>query len=90
MISTSNISCRDLIGFIMAYESDDLPARQRQQMDQHLENCKDCRDYLDTYHQTVQLSKAVHGTVWVPSLEEFPEELLQIVVGLNAKQDLCR
>jgi anti-sigma factor RsiW len=49
-------TCKDCIDFLMAYLDGELPPEQKARFDQHMKACPPCRDYLDSYRQTLKLT----------------------------------
>jgi anti-sigma factor RsiW len=45
--------CRDAVALITAYLDDDLPARRRALLEQHLAACPHCSTYLDQIRTTM-------------------------------------
>jgi anti-sigma factor RsiW len=51
------ITCKELIDYLMDYVSDELPADRKAHIDQHLQFCPPCVTYIDTYKQTIRLTR---------------------------------
>ena len=51
------MKCPEFIEFIEAYLSNQLPENVVHDFNQHLKWCPDCRNYLQSYKQTVELGK---------------------------------
>jgi anti-sigma factor RsiW len=47
------VTCKDFVGFVMAYLDGELAADERGRFDAHLVVCPDCVRYLDQYRDTV-------------------------------------
>ena len=51
------ITCRQLLDFIYDYLDGALPSDERREFERHLAVCPSCVHYLDTYRQTMRISK---------------------------------
>lgn len=49
------MKCKDIVKELADYLDEDLDASLRQSIEQHLDNCKDCRLVVDTTKQTIQI-----------------------------------
>lgn len=58
----TELTCREIIDFVLAYLDGELPARERAIFDRHLSVCPDCVNYLNTYQATLGISKLAAGT----------------------------
>lgn len=52
------LTCRELIGSLMDYLDGVLTDKEMASMQEHLRLCPSCRNYLESYVQTVRLTKA--------------------------------
>jgi anti-sigma factor RsiW len=77
-----NITCQQLIDFIMSYLENELPEAQRNEFDRHMAVCPSCVDYLKTYEKTIVLAKASADD---PVPEEVPESLIQAILEARKK-----
>ena len=78
---SDDISCKELVDFVMRYLDGELPEGQRAVFDQHLKDCPPCEHYLDSYKPTVALEKDCAKTP--PKL---PESLVRGIVEAMKKQ----
>jgi len=78
------ISCQEFETFIVHYLDDELNDQERAIFERHLNLCKECREYLQAYKQTIALGKAAFATSQAPILSDVPEELIKAM--LQAKQ----
>jgi anti-sigma factor RsiW len=69
----------------MDYLSGGLSAHERTVFEEHLAECPDCVNYLDTYRETVHLGKAACGPPDEPVPEEVPEELVQAILAARPR-----
>lgn len=51
------ITCRELIEFLDAYVTNELPAERAVEFERHLAGCPSCRAYLATYRATIRLGR---------------------------------
>lgn len=51
------ITCRQLIDFIYDYLDGTLPTDEQHEFERHLAVCPSCVHYLNTYRQTMRISK---------------------------------
>ena len=77
-----NITCQQLIDFIMSYLDDELPPAQRSEFDRHMAACPSCVDYLKTYEKTIELAKTCADD---PVPDEVPESLVQAILEARRK-----
>ncbi len=49
------MTCRQLIEFIAAYVDGELEEEARVEFECHLDHCRSCRAYVDSYCKTMQL-----------------------------------
>jgi len=79
------VTCRTFIGFLMEYQSGELPQSQRGEFDAHLAACVECVRYLKTYNETVALGKAAFEDLDAAVPAGVPEDLVKaILVALRA------
>lgn len=75
------LTCRDFIEFLSDYLEDNLPSDERAVFDEHLAVCPACVAYLNTYRDTIRLSRETwsefHGDSW----ENAPEDLVQAILA---------
>jgi anti-sigma factor RsiW len=71
-----------------AYIDGELPERERAIFERHLELCKVCKDYLDSYKTSVSLAK--QSTASADNLQSVepvpvPEDLVRAILASRAK-----
>lgn len=71
------ITCRQLIDFIVDYVDGALDEMSQHDFERHLQVCASCRNYLDTYRQTMSLTRIV---VTDEPVDDAPEELVQAIL----------
>lgn len=50
------LTCAELVELVNDYLEDALPARERARLDEHLDVCSGCRNYVDQIRTTVRLT----------------------------------
>jgi anti-sigma factor RsiW len=80
------MTCREFADFLDQYINGELPTVQAAAFDEHLGLCPDCRHYLDTYRQTIALSrKVLSASANAPASEHIPEELVKAVLQARSR-----
>ncbi len=77
------ITCREFEEFINAYQESELPSRERSRFEMHLRVCRECRQYLAAYQQTIEVGRAVFTTPDEPLPDNVPEGLIQAILKLR-------
>ena len=67
--------CRDAVELMTAYLDGALPARDRERLEDHLEDCPHCAEYLAQLRITIDALGHV-------DVDELPEETVDELVGL--------
>ncbi len=80
------LTCREFVDFLLAYQSGELPARQRAVFDEHLAGCAACTAYLHSYRQTVRIEKIACGCGDPPPADA-PEELIRAILAARGAQE---
>ena len=72
------LTCRQLIDFLDDYAEGKLPPMRAAEFEAHLAICPDCREYLDTYRRTIEISRqAMQSDAPVPA--EVPPGLIKAI-----------
>ena len=79
----SDLNCREVIEFLMAYLDGELPFARRRVFEGHLELCPPCVTYLETYRKTIALGR---DALVECRDETLPEELVAAILAAM-KQD---
>lgn len=75
MTTTQELRCKEVVGLVTDYlEAVLLPATQTQ-LEAHLDDCPDCRTYLQQIRQTIAM---LHQLAEQPLFPETREALLQV------------
>ncbi len=75
------MTCQDLAEFLLDYVQGDLPATVATSFQRHLDVCADCRAYISTYRQTIELSKAAFHIPHEDQFESIPDELVKAILS---------
>jgi anti-sigma factor RsiW len=75
------LTCRELVEFLMAYDDGELDAAERAAFDAHLAECPDCEAYLASYRATVALGRKAFADETQDAAAEAPEELIAAVLA---------
>ena len=68
----------------MSYRDNELPADERAEFERHLEACPSCVTYLNTYEQTVALTKKCADD---PVPDDVPESLVKAILAARPKKN---
>jgi anti-sigma factor RsiW len=55
-MADAELTCAELVELVNDYVEDTLPAGERARLDEHLEVCTGCRNYVDQIRTTVRLT----------------------------------
>lgn len=78
------ITCAEFETFVIDYLSDRLTPTQKRVFEWHLRICRECRDYLKAYRQTVELGKAAFRAPTAPVPEDVPEDLVKAILDARS------
>jgi anti-sigma factor RsiW len=80
------IPCSEVLEFLWAYVSGELPPEHAHEFDRHLAVCPSCTAYLDSYRKTIELShESFQPGNCEPEAEDLPEDLIQAVLAARGK-----
>ena len=68
----THLTCQQVTGLIVDYVTGELDATTRSILDKHLHNCRDCVAFLNTYQETIRVTRTVRYA-------DVPDELLDRV-----------
>ena len=54
------IKCEEVITFLLAYLSNELPPEKEHEFERHLAVCPSCVAYMKTYQEAVKLGRATY------------------------------
>jgi anti-sigma factor RsiW len=76
-----DLTCRELVDFLMAYLDDELTSAERSTFDAHLAVCEDCVSYLQSYRATLRLERLACESPDSPAPAEVPPELVAAILA---------
>ncbi|MFQ5669230.1 MAG: anti-sigma factor family protein [Acidobacteriota bacterium] len=79
------MNCKEFVDFMMAYLNGNLPADQKTEFEGHIGDCPPCIHYLETYRDTITLSRAAYDDPDAPMTPEPPEKLVQAILAARRK-----
>jgi len=68
----AKLTCQQITAFIIDYISQALPEATHALFEAHLRNCKDCVAFLNTYRESIRVTRSLH-------VEAIPPEMLNRV-----------
>jgi anti-sigma factor RsiW len=80
------VTCREFADFMMDYLSDELSTESRAAFEYHLGLCANCRRYLASYRETVELGKRAFEDVDAEVPSQVPEELVKAILAARPRQ----
>ena len=75
------ITCNEFESFILAYLEGDLPKRQKLVFEFHLKMCRECREYLQAYRATIELTREAHVAELKKLTDQVPEDLVKAILA---------
>ena len=79
MSSSTDITCREVIEFLLQYIEGELPADRRRAFDRHLQGCLSCVAYLDGYQRSIKLGRVAMQSTEQSARGQVPEGLLRAI-----------
>lgn len=76
------VSCEEVLTFLWAYLSAELPRERMEEFERHLARCPTCVSYIETYRETLALTR---GDLEREAADELPEELVGAVLAAARK-----
>jgi anti-sigma factor RsiW len=76
-----DLTCRELVDFLMSYLDDELPDPERRTFEAHLAACEDCVAYLRTYEAAVRLGRQAFVAQDASGCSDVPEELVAAILA---------
>lgn len=74
------ISCEEFEGFIFDYIDDQLSPKVKSVFEFHLKRCKECREFLEAYKRSIEISRAIYDEKSGTLSYEVPEELIKAIL----------
>jgi anti-sigma factor RsiW len=75
------MTCLEFADFMADYLSGELPPAVREAFEHHLDICTNCRRYLTSYEETVQLGKHAFDDEDELLPPDVPEELVRAILA---------
>lgn len=75
------LTCREIIDFLEAYRTKELPPEQRREFEIHMNLCPPCVNYLDSYEKTLKLEKRCKDD----DKTSVPQELIDAILAARKK-----
>lgn len=75
----TDLTCREMTGFLTDYLDGTLPLAERGVFEQHLAECRDCVAYLRTYAETIRLARETRDADALPA--GVPEDLVRAILA---------
>jgi anti-sigma factor RsiW len=83
-MSGSRMRCQELVKFLSDFVDGELPEQQRAVFQEHLDRCKDCVDFVESFRATVRLEKESFCHPEEKPRAEPPPDLVNAI--LNARK----
>ena len=80
------MTCREFANFMMDYLSGELPSESRAAFDYHLSLCSNCRRYLASYRETVNLGRRAFDDDHVDLPPQVPDELVKAILAARTRR----
>ncbi len=78
------ITCREFEDFVIDYLDGQLSERHRRVFEMHIRLCRECREYLTAYQQSIEAGRAVFSASDDPVPDDVPEDLINAILKANA------
>ena len=75
------ITCREFEEFVLSYLDGELTPKQNRVFKMHLSLCRECREYLNAYQTSIELSKQLLREPSMPVPDEAPEDLIKAILA---------
>ncbi len=73
--TTSKLSCQEVVELVTDYLEGTLLPEKRAQVDEHLDGCDGCTNYIEQVRMTIGM---LHNLARTPDFPESKEELLSV------------
>ena len=81
----TELTCRDVVEFLMDYVAHELDPAQRHAFEAHLAECDECVAYIRSYEQTVRLGTAAFDDLDQAAAAHLPKGLVQAVLAARRR-----
>jgi anti-sigma factor RsiW len=79
------ITCREFEDFITDYLDNELSASQRSRFELHIRLCKECKQYLQAYQRTMEVSRATFLDPDAALPDDVPEDLIRAILKSRSR-----
>jgi predicted anti-sigma-YlaC factor YlaD len=80
------MNCQDIARFLLDYLDGELTAEHRTTFEEHLGECPDCIAYLQTFRETVRLSRASDAGTPESQCQAIPEDLVNAILAARKSE----
>ena len=86
-MARDDLNCREFVEFLDAYLDEELDRPVRRTFETHMCDCPPCRDYLETYRDTVRLARSLcdEDRCGRDLPEDVPEPLIRAILEARKK-----
>jgi len=74
------ITCKEFDGFMVDYLDNELSDKQRSKFELHIRMCRECRQYLDAYQRTIEVSQAACSSADDAVPNDVPDDLVKAIL----------
>jgi Putative zinc-finger len=79
------LTCHELVAMLGEYRDQTLDSAKRVNAEAHLLTCAECMLYLQSYEQTIRLSKRTFRDALDSELRDLPEATIREILQLGAR-----
>lgn len=79
------MTCQEFEDFVQDYVDGKLSADQQSLFEWHIRLCRECRQYLQAYQRTLEISRAVFPAPDAPVPDDVPEDLIKAILNARNK-----
>lgn len=80
-LTGDEITCRELIEFLMDYLDGRVEPERARVFDAHMSVCRSCRNYLETYKRTVDMGRVAVGVDEAVAPGSVPQGLVRAILA---------
>jgi len=84
-ITGTELTCREICDFLMAFLDGELLERERLIFEKHLAICRECVNYVESYKTTVALSKQTLQDPCAVPQPPVPDDLVKAILAARKK-----
>ena len=81
-----DLTCREFVEFLDDYIAQDLAGEALASFEKHLSDCPPCVAYLETYRQSIRMSRAALRDADQRIPEAVPEDLVRAILAARRKR----